>query len=97
MNRPLTPRSGEPGVVESAGFLMMAEPQIGPIFSPLPHGGEGQGEGEESFRSKKYVTIFMNHWTWVACSWLQARFAVKAIGAPPRRSPPKFFSSQELD
>ena len=34
---PTSPKRGKGGV-ESAGFLMMAEPQTGPIFSPSPNG-----------------------------------------------------------
>ena len=46
---PLPPKRVERGEDLVAGFFMMAEPQIGPVFSPLPNGGEGQGEGEVVF------------------------------------------------
>jgi len=32
---------------------MMAEHQTGPVFSPLPQWGEGQGEGEVIFTEQE--------------------------------------------
>ena len=50
---PLPPKRAERGKDLVAGFFMMAEPQIDPVFSLLPNGGEGQGEGEVIFLEQK--------------------------------------------
>ena len=66
MNRPphpkLSPRSGGEGVVEVAGFLMMAKPQTGPVFSPLPQWGQGEGEvsfSEQKMRYPSYEPLYL--------------------------------------